>query len=90
MSSETKYLMDLEWMQRPSEFDRDHQAIMLACSRKQWLWTTYGYLLKVAGMGERGLNTRLKELVESRCIYLHKNDEGRLFFALRERIDRDI
>ena len=52
----------LQWLQRQSEFDRDHRAIMLACSREKYLWTSYSTLAKRSGLDSEVLEKELKYL----------------------------
>jgi hypothetical protein len=86
MNKETKYLTNLQWMQRPSEFDRDHHAVMLACSRKAFVWTSWTQMKRQAGLAPNYLKVVLKEL-HNYCIIAHsKNENGMPYFALYERL----
>ena len=83
----SKYLTDLQWMKRPSEFDRDHHAVMLACSRKEWIWTSWEQMKRQAGLAENYLKVVIRELTQYQIIAHSRNEEGKLFFCLRERLE---
>ncbi|MAS82794.1 MAG: hypothetical protein CMF45_08895 [Legionellales bacterium] len=82
----TEYEADLEWQRRYAEFERDHLAILLGCSRKRWMWTTWNRLVKTTGLTEENLLQRAKELGECGAVVIRKDNEGRVLIALRERL----
>ena len=79
----------LQWLKRQSEFDRDHQAIMLACSRAKYLWTSYSVIEKRSGLGPQELHDTLHYLCKIGIlfIYITEDKPRRVFFALRERVE---
>ena len=81
----------LQWLQRQSEFDRDHRAIMLACSREKYLWTSYSTLAKRSGLDSEVLEKELKYLCQCGVLYIYVSEEEdlrRVLFALRERVEQ--
>ena len=81
----------LQWIKRPSEFDRDHQAIMAVCSREQYLWTSYEHLHRKAGINREVLDDQLQYLCKLGALLIYVSDDKpdrRVLFALRERVDR--
>ena len=86
MMSRVIYDKSLQWMQRPSEFDRDHQAVLLACSEKDKIWTTYHQLYKRSGLEEKILSKSIHELLIVGAIILNQDTKDRSIFALRERL----
>ncbi len=78
----------LHWLQRQSEFDRDHQVIMLACSREKYLWTSYSTIEKRSGLSDKTLHDTLHYLCKIGVLYVYITDDKprRVFFALRERM----
>lgn len=79
----------LQWLKRQSEFDRDHQVIMLACSREKYLWTSYSLIEKRAGLGDQDLHDTLHYLCKIGILYIYISEDKprRVFFALRERVE---
>ena len=80
----------LQWMKRPTEFDRDHMAIMLTCSREQYLWTSYDHLRRKCGLPEEVLDEQLQYLCKCGVLFIFVSEEEpqrRVLFALRERVE---
>ena len=79
----------LQWLRRPSEFDRDHQVVMLACSRAKYLWSSYNLLERKCALSEETLDDQLQYLCKIGILYIYVSDDEarRIFFALRERIE---
>ena len=79
----------LQWLKRQSEFDRDHQAIMLACSRERYLWTSYSTIEKRSGLSDQDLHATLHYLCKIGILYIFITEDKprKVFFALRERIE---
>tara|TARA_B110000438_G_scaffold4329_2_gene4340 strand:+ start:228 stop:530 length:303 start_codon:yes stop_codon:yes gene_type:complete len=84
--SSTQYETDLEWQVRHAEFERDHQAILLGCSRKRWMWTTWNKLIKTTGLTENNLLSRTQELASCGALIIRKDNDGRVLLALKERL----
>jgi len=84
----SKHLYDtsLQWFQRHCEFDRDHQAVMLACSRAKYLWSSYSHIKKACGLTTDNLRGVLHELTSMNVLHLHQH-KSQTFFALRERVE---
>ena len=81
----------LQWMKRPTEFDRDHMAIMLVCSREKYLWTSYDHLRRKCGLEEEVLDSQLQYLCKLGALLIYVSDDKenrRVLFALRERVER--
>mgnify|MGYP007032447264 FL=1 len=89
MSMNKDLAQGLQWLKRPSEFDRDHQVIMLACSRDKYLWASYPLLERKCGMSEENLDDQLQYLCKIGVLYIYISDDEprRVFFALRERVE---
>ena len=79
----------LQWLKRPSEFDRDHQVILLACSREKYLWSSYTLLERKCGLKEERLDDQLHYLCKIGVLYIYisEDEPRRVFFALRERVE---
>ena len=79
----------LQWLKRQSEFDRDHQAVMLACSRERYLWTGYSTIEKRSGLRDQDLHDTLHYLCRIGILYIFITEDKprKVFFALRERIE---
>ena len=78
--------IQLEWMRRTSEFDRDHLAILIKCSHKNRVWITYGELAKI-GINEDTLKNELAYLLSIRVLLYRVDKSSNSYFALRERIE---
>lgn len=85
-SNKTKYFSDLEWQNRHSEFDRDHQVILLACSRKRWTWTSLEYIQTKLHMEPDSIGKAIDDLIKCQAIIAVRNDR-RTYFALVERLN---
>ena len=86
--SKHSYDTSLQWFQRHEEFDRDHKAIMLVCSHENYDWVSYGFLSKRSGLDADALRKVLHELTLCNVLLMQQS-QGRSYFALRERIERN-
>ena len=88
MESKIKYHRGLEWQNRSAEFDRDHQVILLACSRIRWTWTSLDYILTRLHMENEKIHRALDSLLKCKAI-IHAENDGRSYFALIERLEKE-
>ena len=86
--SKHSYDTTLQWFQRHSEFDRDHKAVMLACSEEEWEWVSYGRISRRSGLPSGVVRKVLHQLTLMNVL-LMQISQGKTYFALRERIERD-
>tara|TARA_Y100001973_G_scaffold106779_1_gene187526 strand:- start:6513 stop:6800 length:288 start_codon:yes stop_codon:yes gene_type:complete len=86
MEPKSEYL-DLEWMDRTSEFERDQQAVMLACSRRTLMWVTENQLKFHSGLQGQALFDATEPLVELGIIHQFEDADG-VYFTLNERLEK--
>ena len=82
------YDRKLQWVQRPDEFDRDEKAIILACSRVNHLWSTYGSIAKQSGLDSEVLYKELLNLLSNNILKIAFDENMEPVFSLRERLEK--